>query len=517
MVSGGEPIRIGPFVGGLNTGSDPTAVADAELVDCQNLELDIDGSLVCRPPIQTVATSGTFTERIYLLGVGQFSSGNYLIGSNTNGVFQFSGGVWTLITNTFQAFCMVQYAGKVYLPPKPGSANPGGKWDPVGGYTAVAAIPQGEAAKIYKERMYLAPGKSATTNESRLKYSNAGNFDVWGGSDFVDVRPGDGTKLVDLVIYQDNIILLKEDSTYVFAYDTRPADAVLRDISQIIGATRRNCVVDYEDAIFIYHEGKVYEMVGFNFNRINTKVPFTYDPTQPSGGSGWAEEVWIARFGDRLVVRYYNKIYVYGLRTQTWSRWESVSESLHYLGPIIAMPSNVASAINDEYYAGSAITNKTTVVRINDGYDETTEENDGSALDITCKVQTKNFDLAIPQQFKRLWYWAIDVLTNRSVTGVVNPVVVTFDLTWGDLALTEWGDLTTWEQPLTDPATITVAVATGTGVNRRVIKLPKSLRYRQISFQVTLVGNGTVGDGPPRLFTINMITDAKQVVSKQVS
>ena len=44
-----EALRLGPFVGGINTASDATAVADSELVDCVNFELDIDGSLVGRP------------------------------------------------------------------------------------------------------------------------------------------------------------------------------------------------------------------------------------------------------------------------------------------------------------------------------------------------------------------------------------------------------------------------------------------------------------------------------------
>jgi hypothetical protein len=46
----GQPIQVGPFIGGLNTFSDDTSIADNELVLAENWDLDLDGSLVSRPP-----------------------------------------------------------------------------------------------------------------------------------------------------------------------------------------------------------------------------------------------------------------------------------------------------------------------------------------------------------------------------------------------------------------------------------------------------------------------------------
>src|SRR5258708_828194 len=112
---GVDIVRLGPFVGGLNTTNDPSSVADNELVALSNLELDIDASLVSRPPIATVADlTGTWTERIVAIGVGASSSGDYIIGSNTNGTYYFFAGAWTVITNTVKAACMVQYADVVW-------------------------------------------------------------------------------------------------------------------------------------------------------------------------------------------------------------------------------------------------------------------------------------------------------------------------------------------------------------------------------------------------------------------
>lgn len=514
----GEALRIGPFEGGMNTASDPTAVADSELVDCVNLELDLDGSLVCRPPIQDFTDfSATTTERLVMLGVAVFSGTNYIIASNANGVFRFNGGVWSTITATFQARCMVQYSGKVWLPAIPGSANPGGNWDPVGGFTAVAAIPKGEACKIFKERLFVAPGISATANESRLSFSDPGNFASWPGANFIDIRPGDGQQLIDLAIYKSNLLLFKNDSCDVLAYDTTPSDAVRENISVTVGATTRRCVIEFEDSVFVYHEGDVFEIVNYNFNQINTKVPFTFDNSAPSTR---AEEVFMCLFGQRLLIRYYNRIYVYGLRTRTWSRWESTSSDLHNFGPLVSLPSNVVAAVNDEYYAGSSILSNEKVYRIKDGFDATTNElANAASFTISCRAKTKNFDLAASQLYKRLYWWGADVLTGNNVLGIATPITIGASVLWGDLFNNskEAPDLGTWASPLTGSVAVNSTV-TGLGAGGRVfVKFLKALRFRQINFEVDLTSNGTTVDGPARLFTLIIVASTRQTVVKSVN
>lgn len=514
----GEDLRIGPFVGGLNTGSDPTAVADSELVDCVNFELDIDGSLVCRPPITDFTDlSASWTERIVLLGVAIFSGTTYIIGSNTNGVYRFNGGAWTLITNTFQARCMAQYSGKVWLPAIPGSANPGGNWDPTTGFTAVAAIPKGEACKVFKERLFIVPGITATTNESRLSFSDPGVFTSWPGSNFIDVRPGDGQKLIDLAVYKSNLLLFKEDSTDVLAYESNPSDAVRENISVTIGATTRKCVVEYEDSIFVYHEGDIFEIINYNFSRINTKVPLFFDNSAPSAR---AEEVFMCLMGDRLVIRYYNRLYIFGLRTRTWTRWESASIDLHNFGPLVAMPSNVLSAVNDEFYAGSSILSNEKVYRIRDGYDAVTTEQSASVqYAISCRAKTKNFDLAASQLFKRLHWWGADVLTSNNIVGIATPIVLGQLVLWGDLfSLGKLSsDLGTWASPLTGSVSVSTTVTGSSGATRVFAKFLKGLRFRQINFEINLTSNGSTSDGPAKLFILIINTATRQRVPKAVN
>jgi hypothetical protein len=719
---GGKPLRLGPFIGGLNTGSDPTAIADAELVESNNLELDIDGSLVSRPPLVEIEGHSTFTERIIVLCEGVFSGSNYLIGSNTNGVFFFLGGAWTLITNTFRASAAVQYADKIYLVAHPSSANPGGKWDPSGGFVAVAAIPKGQAATIHKERLFIVPGGDASTNTSRVSFTDPGNFDVWPASNFIDIGQGDGTKLLDVTVYQDNILLFKNQSTYVLAYDIRPTDAVVRKISSTIGVDAQFCVANYENQVYCLHNGWVYEIINYDFNRLNTKVPFVNDPTSPSPFS--TETEFLSLVGDRLIVRFFSRVYVYNLRTRTWCQWSSTRNPLNYFGPVVTLHPTTGKL----YYAGSSVQDFRTLIQIFDDVDAVHKEstlspvytitdtytrttangwgsadtgqvwtsNGGSAsdfstngssglishgtrnvqrdealsgalsdfeayleisvgvvsltnsqlvdiyfrrtsqnenyllrfnfgltgslicqpyktvagvatsltgttaltnygandkysirikcsgtsikirawktsiqeptgwnvfngtdaaqtsgtlvvsgivdaantnvlpvvytydnlqvgplsgqiADIQCIARTKNFDMAIPNQFKRLWWWGVDVITNRDVVGTATPIVLSFAVTWAQLAAFKWNQLKTWAQPLTDALGVSTTVTVSTGTSRRFVKFLKSLRFRQINFKVMLVTDGSTADGPARLFTMLIITESKQGVVKGIT
>lgn len=588
---GGEAVRLGPFSGGLNVISDPTTIADVELAECLNFEQDLDGSLKSRTPFKEIAGHASFTERIVFLNEAVFGTDHYLIASNVNGVYFFLNGSFTLITNTFEAGAAVQYADKVYLVPKPGSANPGGKWDPTAGYTAVAAIPQGQAAVVHKERLYICPGTKATTNASRLKFSDPSNLDSYPAGNFIDVRQGDGTKLIDVTVYQDNLLLFKEQSTHLLAYDTRPDDAVLRPISDTIGVNRQWNVVNYENQVYIFSGGWVYEITNLDFLRLNVKVPFVRDDTVPSAFSD--EFIFLCLLGDRLVCRYYRKIYVYGMRTRTWSEWDSKETTLHYFGPIgIVRPST-----GDEWYAGACIQSTKTVVRFFDKQTSTDVEmpltanirlavannagtvstfittdadagdvNVGDYVQLTtsgdvlkegtvfrvisksssggnttitftpnaaattastnkikvvprifCTARTKNYDMAISHQFKRLWWWGASVSTNNEIFGYLTPITTSFLVTWDDLANFTWDQLFTWDQPLQAPTFVQTVVPTGQGVVRQAVKFLKAIRYLQVNFKVQLSTVGSTVDGPAKLFTMIAWTEPKQVVSKAVS
>lgn len=512
----GESLRIGPFTGGMNTKSDVSSIADAQLVDVVNFELDDDGSLVSRPPIVGVNGSGSWTQRILLIGVGSFSTGNYLIGSNSQGVYYFFGGVWTLIKANLVSHSCVQYKDKVWIVAIPGSAENGGTWEPVGGFTTVAAIPRGSSCVSHKERFWIFPGNLATVDASRLKFSDPGAFDTFNPVSNLDIEPGDGTKLVEGVTYNDNLILFKNDSTHVFSYDTKPADATLREINPIIGVTDKDCVVQFENSTFVYHEGTVYEIVNYEFTPINQLVPFEYDSTAPASR---LESVSLSIFGERLLVKYFNRMYIYKIRTKTWTRWASSSPNLHNFGKLVAMPSNVVQDVNNVYYAGSTVSTNTSLYRLEDGFSSTVNEShNGVDFDIECEALTKNFDLAIPHQFKKLFWWGADVVSNRDITGIATPIVFNTETLWKDINLSKtWAELGTWGNSLGTSPYVETMVSNVSGNSRRHIKFKRALRFRQINFRVKLLTDGSTLQGPVKLFTLTIHVLSKAVVTKSIS
>jgi hypothetical protein len=496
----GEPVRLGPFEGGMNTLSDPTSLSDTELVDCVNFELDLDGSLVSRPPITLYDAVSFGTGRVMHLGFAMIGGTVYHIASTTSETaWSTDGSNWTTITNLFGASAAVQYANKVWLINPTGA---GGQWTPSGGFVSVAAMPAGTAAVTLKERLYIVGNP---TNTSRLFFSAITDPTVWNAADFIDVNVGDGQRLIDINIFNDNIMLFKEDSTYTFPFDAGPSTGTLRKISSTIGATRRDCVALYEQNLYIYHEGNVYEVINYDFSRLNSKVPFEYDSTAPSA---FTDEAFICIIGDRLLVRYYNRIYVYGLRTRTWTRWTSQQ----YFGPFRAAPVNTTAAVNPSHYAGACVVDTNGIFRFDDGFDAVRSET------MTVSIETKNYDLSISHKFKRLFWWGADIAASGDVTGTVTPVVYTFQSMWSSLSSLTWSQLTTWERPTTSPNSITtIASAAIGGGARKFVKFLKSIRFRQVNFKMSTETTGTSVDAPVRLFTITALVNQKQDVSQQVS
>lgn len=519
-----QAVRLGPFTGGINTASDPTAVADSELVDCVNFELDIDASLVCRPPIvETVNNSGTWTERIVIIGRAILAGVEYVIGSNVDGTYAFDGTTWSTIRSGLQSRVALQFQDYVFIVAITGSAQNGGYWDGTT-FTTDTNMPRGEAAVFHKARMFIAPGLSATGAAAhQLKYTDPISISspvpfTWPASGVVSVGQGDGEFLIDVVIYNDNLVLFKQDSTYVLAYDIQPVDAILRKINNNIGATSRHCVTLYENSIFVYHEGNVFEIVNYDFQRINYKVPFLFDGASPSTR---LEEVFLVTFGDRLILRYFNRIYVYGLKTRTWTRWESQSDVLHNFGPLVEFPSHDILQTPRKFYAGSSIGNVEKVFAIQDGFDATTTEHEtGIEFDIECSILTKNYDLADSHHYKKLYWWGIDIVSVRTVLGVVNPITTETSVTWDELSTKTWDDISgaTWNSPLLAVSfSVETEVQDASNVGRKFIKLLKALRWRQVNYEVKLMSNGSTVQGPCRLFSITVVIGSKQTIVKQIN
>lgn len=502
----GDPIRLGPFVGGINQLSDPTALQDNELVDALNLELDLDGSYIGRPPFFDRASPGSGTN-LRLLGFYITAAHTRLIGANSAGIWTYESGAWSFVagTSSVVAAAMVQYDDKAYIIADVTSAGSGGFIDDTGAYTVQAAIKKGGAAVVHKERLFVVPGPNQTgSNSTLLQGSAPADFLTYPVSIFIN--KGDGQKLIDIQVYNDNLLLFKEDSTYVLAYDANPTDAITRKVNSTIGVASTNCVVAYENQLYVLHRNNVYEVVNYDFSKMNAKVPFEFDSTQPGP---WSTPTYLTLLGDRLIVKYFNRLYVFGLKTKVWTRWDT---GTRYIGPAVALPIRGEVNAIPEYIIPSAVSTENEVFGFRDIIDSTNSET------INCLIKTKNYDYGVPHRYKRLMWWGANIATISDVTGILQPIIIGFSVSWDDLETHTWDDLedNTWDQPLSMPVIIQNIVPAQFSL-RKFVKFPKPIRFRQINYQVEFSYDGTNISGPVRFFDLTSIIGTKEHVSKALT
>lgn len=515
------------FSGGLNIGSDPVLVQDNELIDCLNLELDNDGALISRPAIQ-VTFQGAQNERLLIFGSVVFSGTLYLFATRAGGTYISSnaGSSWTQLNPgglSRECKTMEVYNNTVWLPATPTSANGGISWTPGGGAVAQATMPRAEKCVVHKNRLYLCPGSTATSNESRLYFSQSADFTNWPGSNFADVQPGDGDTLNNAAVYQDNLLLFKGESTHVLAYDLDPADAILREINPVVGSTGSLGVVQYENTIYTMHRNKVYEVTNFNFSILNIKVPLTFDNALATGTTARYENQHLSTLGERLIVRYYNRTYSFQLRTRTWGEWRKTDTSStiewHIFGPLIRARDLSGSGL-DSYYTGYSFDVSSggyKVIKILDGRASGNSEGPTSTNTFYCIATTKSYDVADPVRYKRLGWWGVDITSGKDVTGAITPITLISSATWDSLNGETWNQLNTWGNPTMSANTFTETIPGDDITNtNRLVKFGKSQRFRKAYFSLQLQTDGTPSQ-PTKIFQYVAIIGIKQLVSARSS
>ncbi len=522
-----EVLRLGPFTGGLNISSDPVLIKDDELIDCLNLELDIDGSLVSRPAIQITFQVPGSNTRLLIFGSVVFSGTLYLFATRGGKTYISSnaGSSWTELNPaglSRECKTMEVYNNEVWLPATPASANGGISWTVGGGAVQRAGLPRADKCIIHKNRLYTVPGESATSNASRLSFSNAADPSTFGGSNFIDVQPGDGDTLNNVAVYQDNLLLFKGESTHVLAYDLDPVDAILREINPVVGSTGSQGVVQYENTIYAMHRNKVYEITNFNFSLLNLKVPLVFDNALPTGTTARYENQHLSTLGERLIVRYYNRTYSFQLRTRTWSEWSKTEDTSatewHIFGPLVRARDLSGSGI-DAYYTGYSFDVSSggyKVIKILDGRNSGATEGTGTHK-FYCIATTKDYDIADPVRYKRLFWWGADIVSGQDVVGSITPITLISSTTWDALGTETWADLNTWGNPTMGATTFTETIPGDDIANtNKLIKFGKAMRFRKANFSLRLETDGSPSQ-PTKIFQYTAVIGIKQLVSARSS
>lgn len=513
----GEPIQVGPFRGGLNTFSDPSAVADNELVVVENFDPDFDGSLKSRPPAIEVGQPMPLQSEgsPHAIAAIRTSTGvNLVIG--TDGVsktYYFDGDQWHLITDTFAASSATEYNGFVWLVSPPSSLNPGGYWSVSGGFVSDINMPHGGDIVEFKSRLWVVRGKDAPSDGTRLIFSNVLGVDpFWpAAANFIEVGLGDGENIVAISVYFNMLLLWRTASIFRFTYTADPANGDVAVIVPGIGLENRECLTAYESYFYFMYQGRAYEFINNRANQINQLVSF-----ETRSISGISDPFSVSTVGQRIVFQWYDLSYVYHLRTKTWTMWTTTMHGS--FGKWLPRPNDATGVTEAVCFSNTTITfagpRDALLLSMLDTYNERQEP-------MISVMQTKNYDYESATLIKRIFFWAISAAWTGNMTATQATINFTLRPTWGQILQQHtWGSLSQvlWGVLSSDfRKHTTTRSSIGVGPQRKESKVGHRAKFKRINYRVEIANDGSIDTAPVRLFYLTTYVRAGQVVSKDVS
>lgn len=489
--NGAQEIVLGPFLGGLNnaTGVADT-IGDTELAECIDFDYTVDGTLVTRPSVfQLPAQSPLNGNNLRILGVFIYGSTSYTVAclndtdlyyrDNSQALY-LSG--WVLLSSGFgNAQAATQYGSKMWFCK---TTSGGASWDGTT-FTAVAAIPAGNSMEVFKERLWVSSGNQT----SRLSFSAVGDFTSFPGTNFVDVGPGDGQTMQTIVAGVNSMYIFKSSSSYALSFDSDPARGSLQQISSVIGAVSPWAVTRHENIIYVLDVQFVYAIVGYQYQRINVKVDIAKNNAVVGN---LRQKGVLSTVGDRILVQYQSKTYVYYPLTNTWTEW-----ALPPTHKWFAVEQYVGSKGYPVYYTSINTTTGTSggvgpFLAMFDGPWDSSIPVDLVNNDPT--LTTKMFSFDTPYSFKRIMWWGADLIATSSsgqATVIMSLVPYNFQArkTWADISAFTWSALSayTWNEATVYGGTVDNTVIVSAPL-RKYVKANRSIRCTRVQFKVAFTG-----------------------------
>ena len=368
----GNPIKIGPFLGGLNNMSTAGEARDNELTELVNFEVAKDQSLTMRPPISVEPGSKFY-----------HAAGNNPVGWDLLGIYRVTEAEWYLVAAvpttvdgqviraypngdlTSTAFLtiksitglnnrvtgMTQFRNELYFTVHPSSSGKCFKWTKsMTTPTDIDKMPKGYILFSWKSRLWVAGTGNAATGD-RVWFSKVGaegpEPSTWEATDFFDVAPGEGGYITAMVPSFNNLIVFKNDGTWRFSYPSSPKQGQIDKISGQVGAAGVNAVVEFENYIYVYDQGSVYELINSNYSKLNQFIKFEEDPFAVDG---LAPGIDLSIVNRRLIIRYFTAIYAFNIDTKAWSLWRTENG---IPGKFIELPVDSNRSAGSVYLAGS--------------------------------------------------------------------------------------------------------------------------------------------------------------------
>ena len=504
-------LNLNDFSGGLNNFWDASSISDNEVPALLNMEFSPNGALTSRPPIidsgipnpvedEYIDIIGFYLPaggRRYMVAVSESKTWVKDIDSDSDWVE-----VWANRATSF-----VQYDDEAVF----SKATTGGRrWTVVGGGVDVATMPALEGLLVFRDR-FFGFGVADTIGQTRLYFSDIITLAepegvwTWNADSVININRGDGQRITGMIADYSKIIIFKSASTYTLTYSALVEEGTVALLQQGIGAENKECVAGYQNGYLVLHDQTLYKFMNDSFSPLNAqKVQFEIVQKSPP----WKKAFAVSVIGDRAVVWFSGNIYTLNLITGTWSNWKSEFSDL---AKLVQRPrlADEAEQYEIAYGVSGSDDPEKHVIYIMEDKPISSFGSEG----FTCFMRTKIYDLDTPAEWKRLYWWALDLSAQGLVTAKayivsLTSLIATYDLmdlkTWDELSLNTWDRLLDGNAVVSTDREIVSA-----SPQRALLKMDESLRFRRIYFEVYLECEGTAETAPAQIFSITPMVGIK--------
>lgn len=276
---------------GVNLTDPNFVIDDGQFESCLNMLVSDTGDLIRRKPLRWFQMPDLADVQVKMLGVFYnrllFSTGDeiYLTPVDTD----FSNTL-TNVSGDGEATLplAVLYNKNIYL--FSGSSAPSltgitvSNWaidsPTFGSATLTGTAPTNICkAMIFKERCFAI--KDPVDQSSRLFYSELNDPGNWQASGFVDVVPGDGDYITDILPFGERLFIFKRRATYVLIPAASPTSWIIKLFDSSVGCSHAYCSLETRGLFYtlstrgLYRsDGTIYDYVGYPvYNRWKDRGP----------------------------------------------------------------------------------------------------------------------------------------------------------------------------------------------------------------------------------------------------
>jgi len=267
--------------GGLDLVDDPEEIGIKGAIDLLNVDIDRRGRIRSRDGYNNFLSSAA-SQRLNSLGVyynvtgtKQLLASSVDAGANSFLAAYTTAGASIASTVTFNNLAQAQFtrfggpaAEIVYVASwrvVGTSANSVRTWD--GAAWAVAGgFPANTFALDVQALDNRLVAATIASNSSRIAFSDAGAPGTWTATSVLDLTPGDGERIVDIVSWRELVFVFKETKFFVFTGNSAGATGLpifnYRPVAAGVGSIARGCSIATPTGVYFLSRRGIYRTTG---------------------------------------------------------------------------------------------------------------------------------------------------------------------------------------------------------------------------------------------------------------